>query len=124
MLKAQIDSLKKELANSDAECVAAKAEVESTMNKMNFIAVDATFHAWAKLMEEYKARQHVIWDLDQEIQTWKDREAVLAGGEEEKTSDGESSPMAESPKVTEPEVGVDDKAEYTAPKDHIYLVEI
>ena len=44
MLKGQVDSLKKELANSDVECVAAKAELESTMNKMKFIAMDNTLH--------------------------------------------------------------------------------
>ena len=44
MLKGQVDSSKKELDNSDAECVAAKPEVESSMNKTKFTTMDATFH--------------------------------------------------------------------------------
>ena len=49
MLKGQVDSLKKELSNSDVESVAAKIELESTMKKMKFIVVDATLNAQAEL---------------------------------------------------------------------------
>ena len=59
MLKAQVDSLKKELANEKAENVAIKAELESTLNKMKFIAVDAILQARAELMEEFKKGEHV-----------------------------------------------------------------
>ena len=46
--------MKKELANSKAECVASKDDVDTTLKQMKFIAVDATLHARTKLMEEYK----------------------------------------------------------------------
>ena len=97
MQSSQFDSLKKELANEKAENVAVKAKLESTLNKMKFIAIDAILHAWAKLMEEFKKGEHISWGLDQEIQTWKDREVVLARGEEEETDEDESTPMPESP---------------------------
>lgn len=45
---------------------------------MKSLAIDATLHARAKLMEEFKAGQHFEWDLDYEIELWKNREAELA----------------------------------------------
>ena len=111
MLKAQLNFLKKELADSEAGCVAVKAEVELSLRQMNFITMDATLHAWAELMKEYKASKDVRWDPDHEIQTWKDREVVFGRKveEEEGIGDGELSPMAESPKQAEPKMGIDDK---------------
>ena len=47
---------------------------------MKTLKLDATFHAQAKLMEEYKARRYAEWDLDYEIRVWKEREAELTGG--------------------------------------------
>lgn len=44
-MNAQVDSLKKELAASESDCVAAKGEAESTLKQMKFVAVDATLHA-------------------------------------------------------------------------------
>ena len=51
-------------------------------------------------MGEFKRDEHAKWDPDQEIQTWKDREAVLAKGDEEESDEeeDESTPMAGSPK--------------------------
>ena len=59
MQSSQVDSLKKELANEKAENVAVKVELESTLNKMKFIVVDAILHAWDELMEEFKKGEHV-----------------------------------------------------------------
>ena len=98
MQSSQVDSLKKDLANEKAENAAIKAKLESTLNKMNFIVVDAILHAQAKLIEEFKKGEHVSWDPDQEIQTWKDREVVLVRVKEEESNDDESTPMAGSPK--------------------------
>ena len=60
-------------------------------------------------MEEYKKGKHASWDLDQEIQTWKKREVLLAAGEDatdEKDEDAEESATAVgSPKQVELGVG-------------------
>ena len=45
MLKGQVGFLKKELANSDAESAAPKVKLDSTLDKMKFIVVNATLHA-------------------------------------------------------------------------------
>ena len=48
-------------------------------------------------MEEYKKGEHTNWDSDQEIQTWKKREAMLAAGEDatdEEDEDEEESASA------------------------------
>ena len=95
------------------------------MNKIKFIDVDATLHARAKLMEEYKAREHVNWDPDQEIKTQRDKEAVLTkGAEEEDTNEGESSPMAESPKQAKPEMGTNDKVKDAGPDEPVDPIKI
>ena len=44
------------------------------------ILVDATLHACAKLMEEFKARKHAEWDPDFEIRVWCERELEMVGG--------------------------------------------
>ena len=41
-------------------------------------------------MEEFKKGEHASWDPDQEIWTWKKRDAVLArGGDESREEDEE-----------------------------------
>ena len=79
MQSSQVDSLKKELANEKAQNAAVKVELESTLNKMKFIVVDAILHAWDELMEEFKKGEHVSWDPYQEIQTWNDSEERRGG---------------------------------------------
>ena len=49
-LRAQVDSLTKELVSSEAACAAAKANTETTLEKMMYVAMDATFHARAELI--------------------------------------------------------------------------
>ena len=53
-LVGQVDVVKEELAKEKAENAAVKVELESALNKVKFIAVDAILHARAKLMEEFK----------------------------------------------------------------------
>ena len=53
-LVGQVDAVKEELAKEKAENAAVKVELESALNKVKFIAVDAILHARAKLMEEFK----------------------------------------------------------------------
>ena len=94
--------MKEELAREKVENAAVKAELELTLKKMQFIAVDAILHAWVELMGEFKRGEHANWDLDQEIQTWKNREVGLAKGDEAfDEEEDESTPMAESPKQAE-----------------------
>ena len=59
-------------------------------------------------MEEYKKGEHASWDLDQEIETWKKRDAMLAAGEEatdEEEDEEESTLAVGSPKQVEMGVG-------------------
>ena len=80
-------------------------------------------------MKDFKADQHVSRDPNQEIQTWKNREAVLARGEdEEETDEDESTSMADSPKQAvlresskqvEPEVWIGDMAKDAGPKEPV-----
>ena len=59
-------------------------------------------------MEEYKKGEHASWDSNQEIETWKKKEAMLAAGEEvtdEEEDDEESAPAMGSLKQLE--MGVD-----------------
>ena len=74
-------------------------------------------------MGEYKRDEHSSWDPDEEIETWKKREAVLAGGEaaSDEEEDDERAPAVESPKQKEvdivPEQGESDAgAEVVAPE--------
>ena len=83
-------------------------------------AVDAILRARAELMGEFKRGEHANWDLDQEIQTWEKRKAVLAKWDEESEKEEDEdkpTPVAESPKQTElgdsskqaePEAGAND----------------
>ena len=54
-------------------------------------------------MGEFKRGEHATWDSDQEIQTWKTREAMLAKGDEGESDEeeDESTLMGESPKQVE-----------------------
>ena len=46
--------MKEKLANEKVEKAAVKTELESTLNKMKFIAIDVIMHAQTELMEEFK----------------------------------------------------------------------
>ena len=64
--------------------------------------MDAVLSARAELMEEFKRGEHAGWDPDQEIETWRKREAVLAAGEDESDAEeDEETPAAGSPKTQE-----------------------
>ena len=63
-LLGQADTVKEELANEKLENTAIKAELESTLKKMQFITVDAILHARAELMGEFKMGEVANWDLD------------------------------------------------------------
>ena len=83
---------------------------------MKSVAIDATLHAKAELIEEFKAGKHFEWETDYEINFWKEREVELAEVREEGEAIGEpSTPRAESPKMTK-HVQVDVISE-TATKD-------
>ena len=102
-LNAQVVSMRKELATFKAMCTAAKAETKNILEQMKFVAVNATLQTRVELMEEYKADQHVGWDLDFEIKVWKEREVALAGDDEaEEMAKELSSPMTEIPRLVEP----------------------
>lgn len=53
----QADAVKEELDKEKAENTTLKAELESTLKKMQFIIVDAILHARAELMGEFKRGQ-------------------------------------------------------------------
>ena len=96
-LEAKVASLENELITSEVAYTTAKAKMEANPTQMKFVAVDATLHARAKLMEKFQARQHVDWDLDFKIEVWKDKEAELARGDGEgKTAEEPLSPRVES----------------------------
>ena len=102
-----MDGVRDELAGEKAASVGLKVELETAAEKIQTIAVDAILSARAELMGEFKRGEHSSWDPDEEIETWRKREAVLAGVES--ASDGEASedegaPVVESPKQQEEEV--------------------
>ena len=101
----QMDAMTEELVKEKAKSAILEAELEATLKKMQFIAVNAILHVRAKLMGEFKRVEHASWDSDQEIQTWKDREDVFAKGDEEESEEEESelTPTAESAKQAEKE---------------------
>ena len=76
----QIDSVRGELSGERAVSVGLKAELETAAEKIQTIVVDAVLSARAELMGEYKRGEHSSWDPDEEIETWRKREAVLTGG--------------------------------------------
>ena len=65
--KEKIASLEKELATSLAMQKVVEAELDTTLKQMKYVAVDATLHARAELMEEFKVGKHSEWDPDYEI---------------------------------------------------------
>ena len=67
------------------------------------MAMDATFHARAELMEDFKVGQHADWDLDFEINVQNERKAELdeAGGKGE-VAGKRSTPRVESPRMSKP----------------------
>ena len=106
-LTSKMDGVWDELASEKAASADLKAELETAAEKIQTIAVDAVLSARAELMGEFKRGEHSSWDPDEEIETWRKREAVLAGAES--ASDGEASedegaPAVESPKQQEAEV--------------------
>ena len=48
---------------------------------------------------------------------------LAEGAEKGETNEGESSPMAESPKQAEPEMGTDDKVKDAGPKELVDPIE-
>ena len=108
--------MKEELADEKVENATLKVELESALNKVKFIAIDAILHAWTELMENFKKGEHANLDPNQEIQTWKNREAMLAKGDKEsEEKEDESTPMVESPRHVEPEIATTEKS--TAEKE-------
>ncbi|KAL5580801.1 hypothetical protein UlMin_013243 [Ulmus minor] len=105
----ELDAAKGDLAKERADNSSLKEELETVTLKAQSIAVDAVLSARAELMEEYKRGEHASWDPDQEIETWKKREAVLAAGEDasDEEDEEEAAPAMGSPKSQE--MGVDPK---------------
>ena len=98
-LTGELDAAKEDLAKERADNSGLREELETATLKVKSIAVDAMLSARAELMEEFKRGEHASWDLDQEIKTWKKREAVLAVGEDESDAEEEEeAPAAGSPK--------------------------
>ena len=62
--------------------------------RVQTIAVDVVLSARDELMGEFKRGEHSNWDLDEEIQTWDKRAAVLAGGEASEDEDEEEAAPA------------------------------
>ena len=60
----KVDAGKDELAKEMAENATLKTELESTLKKMQFIAVNVILHAMAELMGEFKRGEHDNWDPD------------------------------------------------------------
>lgn len=111
-LISKMDGVRDELAGEKAVSVGIKAELETAVEKIQTIAVDAILSARAELMGEFKHSEHSSWDPDEEIETWRKREAVLAGGEDEsgaKEEDDEGAPVVGSPKQKEiePDAGAE-----------------
>ena len=112
----QMDGVKDELAKEKAENASLNSELEMATLKVQTIAMDVVLRARAELVKEFKRSEQTSWDPDEEIWTWKRREAVLAGGgDESKEDDDESTPMAGSPKriklgdkQAEPKAGIGD----------------
>ena len=78
-----MDAGNDELAKEKVENATLNADLESTLKRMQIIAVDAILHTRAELMGEFKRGEHASWDPNQEIQTWEKRASMLAKGEEE-----------------------------------------
>ena len=107
----KMDGVRNELAGEKAVSAGLKVELETAAEKIQTMAVDAVHSARAELMGEFKRGEHSSWDPDEEIETWRKREAVLAGldAASDEEDDEEEAPVVESPKQQEgdtvPELG-------------------
>ncbi|KAL5574014.1 hypothetical protein UlMin_023611 [Ulmus minor] len=101
-LTGELDAVKEDLAKERADNSGLREELETATLKVQSIAMDAVLSARAELMEEFKRGEHASWDPDQEIETWKKREAMLAAGEDESDAEEEEeAPAVGSPKTQE-----------------------
>ena len=109
------------MAKEKADNSGLREELEAALLKVQSIAVDAVLSARAELMEEFKRGEHASWDPDQEIETWKKREAMLAAGEDASNAEEEeeeaptvgspkSQEMVANPEQVEPDAGADPAA--------------
>ena len=100
----QIDGARDKQTSEKAVSAGLKAELETAAEKIQTIAVDVVLSARAELMGEYKRGEHSSWDPDEEIETWKKREAVLAAGDDASNAEAKEEEMAlavEGPKQQE-----------------------
>ena len=99
-LISKMDGVRDELAGEKAVSAGLKVELETAAERVQTIAVDVVLSARAELMGEFKRGEHSSWDPDEEIETWRKREAVLAGLEvaSDEEDDEEEAPVVESPK--------------------------
>ena len=113
-----MDGVKGKLEKEKATSVALKSELETTAMKVQTITVDGVLISRVELMEEYKRGKHSSWDLNEEIQTWEKRAAVLAGGDVSEDEE-KSAPAVRIPKEVvlgggsnqaEPDMGAKDAA--------------
>ena len=78
----------------------AKSELETAVLKVQTIVVDAVLRARVELMGEFKRGEQTSQDPDEQIWTWKIREALVAAGgdgeESEEKEEEESTPIAGS----------------------------
>ena len=65
---------------------------------MMSMAIDATLHARAEFMDEFKDGNHAEWDPNYEINFWKERESELA----ETGEHGEAASEPSTPKLRVP----------------------
>ena len=95
--------MERELAISGVAQIAAKVELEATLRQMKSVAVDATLHDKAELMEEFKAGKYADWGPDYEFSFRKEREVELieAVGKGEAASN-HSTPRTEIQKISKP----------------------
>ena len=102
----KMDGVRDELTSEKAAYAGLKVELETAVEKIQTIAVDAVLSARDELMGEFKRGEHSSWDPDEEIETWRKREAVLAGLEvaSDEEDDEEEALVVESPKQQEVEV--------------------
>ena len=105
-LMSKMDGVRDELVGEKAVSAGLKVELETAAERVQTIAVDAILSARAELMGEFKRGEHSSWDPDEEIETWRKREAMLAGLEaaSDEEDDDEEAPVVQSPKQQEGDV--------------------
>ena len=79
-LKKRNDGLESALVEERVARETVEKEVDDQLVQIKSLAVDATLHAHAEMMEEYKVGQQAEWDPDYEIGLWRNRDLELAGG--------------------------------------------